>query len=440
MKKSLKRRITLVLTGLVSLAVCVTAALTYGVYLHVEKKMIRDLIDTESKRLVPRVSRFGDKWTEALERDMGPSMYVWAESATVRAASLPDELRGLSIGLHELPRDKSTWHVAVVEARDGLLYVVYDTVVLEKQLHDFTRALLAIVIGCSIVAMLLSSGVARRLVMPLNALTERLTRWVPSSVAVDSPHANEADRLMEVFNRVQDQVDGAIADQREFSANLHHEIRTALTVIRSDAELMLRYSTMGLEQRRPRLERIVKSVHEISQSLESTFSLAHARFDDKGCVDIHACVEDIFESQSVEAGKAGLEFVNAVQPGHEETISRHALLTVMRNIVRNAVLHAAPARLTVSSVAHGLQFTDSGPGIAPSELPHVFDRYFSNRRVDQRPHEQREPGAAAGMDQAGIGLAIAKRVCIMQSWTLDVVSPVSDGRGTCFTLVFGQHV
>ncbi|ENO85227.1 sensor histidine kinase [Thauera linaloolentis] len=439
MKRSLKRRITLVLTSLVSLAVCVTAVLTYGVYLHVEKKMVRDLIDTESKRLVPRVSRFGDEWTSALERDMAPSMYVWGESPKVRAASLPDELRGLSIGLHELPRAESTWHVAVVKARDGLLYVVYDTVVLDKQRQDFTRALLAIVLGCSIFAMLLSGTVARWLVMPLNALTGRLTRWVPNSVAVDSPHANEADRLMEVFNRVQDQVDAAIADQREFSANLHHEIRTALTVIRSDAELMLRYSTMGLEQRRPRLERIVKSVNEIGQSLESTFSLAHARFEDKARVDIHACVEDIFESQSMEAHKAGLEFVNAVQPGHEETISRQALMTVMRNIVRNAVLHAAPARLTVSSIGHGLRFADSGPGIAPSELPHVFDRYFSNRRADQRQHEQREPGAAADMNQAGIGLAIAKRVCIMQSWTLDVASPASDGGGTCFTLFFGQE-
>ncbi len=75
-----------------------TAVLTYGVYLHVEKKMVRDLIDTEAKRLVPRVSRFGDEWTSALERDMAPSMYVWGESPTVRAASLPDELRSIVEG------------------------------------------------------------------------------------------------------------------------------------------------------------------------------------------------------------------------------------------------------------------------------------------------------------------------------------------------------
>ncbi len=435
-RKSIAWRITVVLTGLICLAVWLVALLTYVVHRHTQEQMIKDLIQTESSRIVKRVSRFGNQWTTPFSRDMGPSMFAWGESSAVPASDLPDELRRLPVGLHDLDRGASTWHVAVADAMDGRLYVLYDSIVVEKQLSDFSRALAGIVVGFSILAMLISGAVARWITTPLDVLAERLERWGGRAEEAEAASGNEADRLMKAFNRVQDQVDASIADQREFSANLHHEIRTPLTVIRSDAELLLLDGTTDPERLRPRLKRIVRSVSEIGQSLESTFSLAHARFEDRTLVNIRLCVEDIFESLHFDASKAGLAFVNAVQPAHEERLSHQALMIVVRNILRNAVLHAAPATLVVSSIPQGLQFTDSGPGIAPSDLPSVFDRYFTNRRADQHPNAAAEPLRPASLDQTGLGLAIAKRVCVMQSWSLEVASPASHGKGTCFTLRF----
>lgn len=428
---TIARRITLVFTGLVSLAVCVAALLTHVVYAHIEQGAMADLAQTEARRLVVRVSRFGGQWERPFERDMGPSMYAWGESGSVRAPSLPPELRALPIGLHALDRGASTWHVAVADAMDGRLYVVYDSTVTEQQASRLDHALVGIVLGCSILALLVSGAVARWLTTPLNTLIERLARWVPGSSVDEIPHVNEADRLMEAFNRAQDQIDASIADQRELSANLHHEVRTPLTVIRSDAEIMLMDGAP--DGQRMRLARIVRSVQEIEQSLESTYRLAHARFDDETPVRLRQCVEDIFESLQLEARKSGLAFENAVAPAHEVLASRQALMTVMRNIIRNAVLHAAPATLVVESMPQGLRFTDSGPGISPTDLPHVFDRYFTRRQADLRqPGEQ----AATPVNQSGLGLAIAKRVCVIQSWQLQVDSPVRDGRGTRFTLTF----
>lgn len=429
MKRSIARRITLVLTALVVLAVCAATLITYLVYVHMQEEMIRNLIQTESNRLVARVSRFGGQWERPFERDMGPSMFAWGESPAVPAPGLPPELRGLPAGLHDLDRGASIWHVAVAPAMDGRLYVVFDSVVVEQQEREFAHALIGIVLGCALLAMLAASAAARWLTTPLESLARRLERWVPGPPGAGAPHADEAERLMHAFNRVQDQVDASIADQREFSANLHHEIRTPLTVIRSDAEVMLLQGSGDPA----RLRRIAQSVDEIDQSLESTFSLAHASFAEATHAPMRACVDDVLQSLRLEAAKAGLAMVNAVHPAHAETLSLQALMTVMRNIMRNAVLHAAPATLEVESIAHGLRFTDTGPGIAPAELPQVFDRYFTNRRAD-RLHAA--PGEA--LNQTGLGLAIAKRVCVMQGWSLEVESPVRDGRGTRFTLAFAQ--
>jgi hypothetical protein len=175
-KKTIAWRISLVFTGLVSLVVCLAALLTYLVYVHIEQRMVRDLAETEAKRLVVRVSRFGGRWEKPFERDMGPSMYAWAESARVPAPSLPPEVRGLPLGLHAIKRPQSTWHVAVADALDGRLYVVYDSVVIDQQAQELAGYLVAIVAGCSFLAMIISSAVARWLTTPLNALIERLDR------------------------------------------------------------------------------------------------------------------------------------------------------------------------------------------------------------------------------------------------------------------------
>ncbi|MCK9511907.1 MAG: HAMP domain-containing histidine kinase [Pigmentiphaga sp.] len=438
MKHSLAWRITLVLTALITLAVALAALLAFYVYREMEEGMIDKLIQTESARLIVRTARMGDVWQQPFERDMGPSMFVWGESAEREAASMPPELRALPLGLHELPREESSWRVSVAPAKDGRLYVLYDSIMLEQQSRNFAFALVLIVLGCSLLALLISSTGARWLVTPLNTLTTRLTRWAPGTPISDVASTNEANRLLEVFNRVQDQVDTAIADQREFSANLHHEIRTPLTVIQSDAELLLRLTANGAELAPPRLRRIVRSVQDIKQSLESTYNLAHAHMDDAETVDLRSCVQDIFETLRLEAEQTGLNFENKVNPAHRETLNRYALLTVMRNIVRNALLHAAPARLEVESAQHGLHFTDTGPGIDPAEQPAIFERYFSNRRLDQRLGSSRSPELRGQLDQSGLGLAIAKRVCIVQEWTLEVQSPVSQGRGTRFLLYFRE--
>ena len=112
-------------------------------------------------------------------------------------------------------------------------------------------------------------------------------------------------------------------------------------------------------------------------------------------------------------------------------LDRYALLTVLRNLVRNAIEHAAPATLMASLTGDGaLALRDDGKGIDEADLPFLFRRYFSGRLRD---------AGGLGRDETahGLGLAIAKRVCDMQGWTLTVESSrTGPARGTCFLLRF----
>ncbi|MNT22113.1 Sensor protein QseC [compost metagenome] len=108
---------------------------------------------------------------------------------------------------------------------------------------------------------------------------------------------------------------------------------------------------------------------------------------------------------------------------------------MLRNLVRNAVEHAAPATLTTRFTAQGvLELSDDGKGIAVDDLPFLFRRYYSGRMRDSSAGDRDETAR-------GLGLAIAKRVCDMQGWALTVESSREAGsRGTRFSLRFDAGV
>src|SRR3546814_18316551 len=88
----------------------------------------------------------------------------------------------------------------------------------------------------------------------------------------------------------------------------------------------------------------------------------------------------------------------------------YAFLTVVRNLMRNAAEHGAPATLRVTCLdAHSLAFSDNGPGIPPEELPLLFDRYFSAPRKDVKANDTSpELARRDATTTQGLGLDFAR--------------------------------
>jgi signal transduction histidine kinase len=153
-------------------------------------------------------------------------------------------------------------------------------------------------------------------------------------------------------------------------------------------------------------------------------------------VDLAECLNVAWQGLEANAEQAGLGLDDQIPAGTVRLLDRYALLTVLRNLIRNAIEHAAPAMLTVRAVDDGLDIRDNGKGIKADDLPFVFDRYYSVRRRDTHGQAVDEAEAAQALER-GLGLAIAKRVCDMQRWSLSVESWVAvPHHGTSFTLRF----
>ena len=427
---TLTQRVVWALTGTVALFVTALALLAYLTFDQMEDDLVNDILNTEMDRLVQH-ARVSDGFLPRTGvRELGGAMRAWMSVDGNRPEGIPEEILALDSGLHLIEPGPYTWHVMVADTGRGKVYLLYDATDNEERVHDFGLIVLGVGAICVVGAYALSRRVAAVAVSPLLDLTDRLAPWAPGAPDMAVTRDDEAGRLIEAFNRVQNQVDRSIAREREFAGNLSHEVRTPLAAIRSDSELMLLTQTLTPDQRE-RLARVVNNVDDVIVSLESARAMARDQLREPEPVDLAACMEDAWRGYEAQAAQAGLRFDNRIAAGHVRTLDRYALLTVLRNLVRNAMEHAAPATLTARLAGDGgLELADDGKGIAADDLPFLFRRYYSGRMRDAG-------GGAAEETARGLGLAIAKRVCDMQGWSLGVESArEGQARGTRFMLRF----
>lgn len=441
-RRSLTQRVVWALTGSAALLIIVLCVVFYLAFDQMEDDMVDAVLATEAAHLQEQLRQGQPIPRQQSHTALGAVLQSWLITTAQDTALLPEPLRLLQPGSYILTPGDKTWHVIVADTSTGKLYLRYDATVHEARVYEFGWIVLALGSLFIMLAFVLAKWLASLVVEPLVDLTNRMSGWAPGAPDITVRRDDEVGRLIEAFNRVQNQVEVSMAFEREFASNLGHEIRTALTAIRSDGELLLMDPALS-ERGRQRLQRMTMHVDTISSSLASAESLSRDMPVANTEVHVRDCIEEAWLGLEAEAGRQGLIFVNDVPDSLVRVLDPYALLMVVRNLIRNAADHAAPAALVVSQTGKdSIAFADNGAGIAPDALPLVFERYFSFGRRDTLPadgaSDQAEPDVRPD-PRRGLGLAIAKQVCEHNGWALTVHSQ-QDGphAGTVFTLRFGH--
>ena len=424
--RSLTQRVVWALTGAVAVFVTMLVALAFVAFGRMEDDLVNGVVRHETARLTQQLSTGDSRQVDGEFVGLGDTLRAWLVSGDTPPATLPEPLRALEPGIYELDPDREVWHVGVKELPAGRLIVLYDATDNEQRVYDFGL----IVLGLGLVCVLASYALARRMaglvVAPLHAVADRLLLWAPGAMREEVNREDEAGKLIQAFDRVQQDVERMMAAEREFSANLSHEVRTPLAAMRSDGEIMLLDEGLS-EDRRARIERVVHNVDAVTAALESARAVALDTPQMPSRVNLSACVQDAWAGLSVRAQAGGLTLDNQLPADAAVIVDPHALMTVVRNLIGNAIEHAAPATLSVALRGGVLHIEDDGPGISAADLPHVFDRYYSARRRDSLAYQP------APEHQRGLGLAIAKRVCDLHGWSL-TAHPRSGSGGVTFLL------
>ncbi len=243
---------------------------------------------------------------------------------------------------------------------------------------------------------------------------------------------DEFGRLAETLNQMMARLERSFVALRRFTADASHELKTPLTVLRAGVERVS--TTPGLPaETLPVLEETLQEVNRMTELVDALLTLARA---DEGRVPLHREPVDlraiVAESQETgellaEEARVAIAVTMADRPVMLE-VDQSRIRQLLLNLLTNAVKYTPAGgrveiRLTDEPARVVLVVADTGIGIAPGDLPHIFDRFYRADTARTRTGER--PGA-------GLGLAICKWIAEAHGGEISVQS--RPGRGTTFTV------
>ncbi len=279
-------------------------------------------------------------------------------------------------------------------------------------------------LAAAVVALVLGLVLARQLTAPLRALTDAAHRLEAGEVPqVEIRSQDEIGELGQAFNHMSQSLARQEALRRNLMADIAHELRTPLTIIRGDLEAMLDSvfeatpeALASLQEETLLLSRLVEDLRALAQAEAGQLRL------EREPADLADLLRGVVASFDLQAESQGQSLDLDLPPGLPAVdADPQRVRQIAANLVSNALRHAPDSgRVTVSARQRPAEVlvsvADDGPGIAPQDLPHVFDRFWRSGKPR--------------VDGSGLGLAIARELVRAHGGRIWVESQV--GRGSIF--------
>jgi two-component system sensor histidine kinase BaeS len=241
----------------------------------------------------------------------------------------------------------------------------------------------------------------------------------------------ELGELARSFDTMAEDLDRAERSRRNLAADVAHELRTPLAALQAGLEeLRDGYTKPDVEQlaalhdQTLRLGRIVGDLAELAEAESGALSLHPA------AVDVNTLIEDAVANREPQLRAAGLTVRTHLHPGPLTVLGDgDRLHQALGNLLSNAARYCRPGdTVTISTAQEAdrvrIELADTGPGIAPEELPRIFERFWRG-------------SASRAVGGTGIGLAVVKELILAHGGTVTAESPPE--QGTRFILRLPQE-
>jgi two-component system, OmpR family, sensor histidine kinase MprB len=296
----------------------------------------------------------------------------------------------------------------------------------DSLLNRLRLILALLVVGGIALAALLGRVVAGAAVLPLKRLTqatEHVAETRDLSGRIEPSGEDEIGRLATSFNSMLDALessmralDTSVHAQRQLVADASHELRTPVTSLRTNIEILQQQGEfMDAEEHDRLLGDVVEQIEQLTLLMNDLIDLArgeepHAEAED---VRLDLLVEEVIERARRRAPETPL--VARLQPTVLTGVPGR-LERAVSNLVDNAVKYSPPGEPVEVELADAeLTVRDHGRGISAEDLPHVFDRFYRGAEARGRPG-------------SGLGLAIVRQVAAQQGGS--VAAEHAHGGGT----------
>jgi signal transduction histidine kinase len=328
------------------------------------------------------------------------------------------QFRTLPSGVHDVQMAGGVFKAAVRKEEDLWAFLIYD--VSDNQLlkRRLVFALVGVVLLFSVWSFTLGAWSSRRVMKPVTDLADRLdTLSEEKKPERLSEHFadDEVGQLAAALDSYADRLHHLVERDREFNADVSHELRSPLTVITGATELLLAQSDLEPKVR-TRLLRIARAAR---QSADITTALLHLVRAEQGidkdstAHNVGRIVGEVVHLYEPLVGNKPLE-LRVREEDRVSVIAPESVVAVtVGNLIGNAMRYTSEGEVVITIGNGRVTVDDTGPGIPEEELEHVFERHYRGQNITGKG--------------SGLGLAIVKRLCELYGWSIRFSNRESGG-------------
>ena len=288
---------------------------------------------------------------------------------------------------------------------------------------------LGIVLALGMIAFFVVGRIyAERALNPMKQLVAEIAGISISNLNKRVNEGNGSDELAQLaisFNAMLSRLEAAFAAQRNFIANASHEMRTPLTAISGQLEVILLKERSG-EDYRTGVESVLQDIHRLNKLANRLLLLAQTGTDAPEANFKTVRVDDILWEARTDLLKmkpgytvdVNLEEtvtdLEVLQISGSDVLLKTLVLNLMENGCKYSDNHTVRVSFGIRDKSISLSFTDTGIGISEADLKQIFEPFFRSNSIRNR-------------DGHGIGLSLVKRICDLHKGTIKVSSVLGEG-------------
>ncbi len=319
---------------------------------------------------------------------------------------------------------------------DGYLFVSRKLDINKALIRQMNGRTVLIAVFVLVLSFVISATVSGFLVKPLTEMTAKAKRLAAGDFSVDfrgkSSYGAETDALANTLNYARDELSKADSMQKELIANVSHDFKTPLTMIKAYASMIQEISGNDPVKREKHAQVIIDEADRLTELVTDVLDLSKISSGlneiKKESFDLSAFTAQVLEKFGYLAETQGYDFETHIERGLYTEADRVKIGQVIYNLVGNAVNYTGEdKRVIVVLRREGdeilFSVKDTGAGVKPEELRDIWNRYYRSKEAHKRP-----------VKGSGLGLSIVKTVLEKHEFRYGVRSEA--GKGCEFYVLF----